>query len=291
MDNIITINNGGFEKAFHDYHGYVKKLKDIGFNGLDVSLCDDWNKVSAKFQSSEYKIWASNFKAFCDKNGMVINQTHALFPLDRFEEAFIISEYSKEIEATSLLGAKYIVFHPGLFSITKEGKKENFIKNVNIFKKLSPILKQYNVIGCIETLWEFNNKGKIVKTNLSFPKELIDFVDEIGTDTYGICLDTGHLNLLNYPLDKAIREFGDYLKVLHINDNEACGDTHLAPTLGTIDWKPVLKALKDIGYKGSFNMELSIYNKVGKYEPSLVYDYAAFSFKIAKTLLEMEGNN
>lgn len=288
MNNVISINTGGFENAFHDYHSYLPRLKEIGFDSLDVGLCDDWNKPSLKFATNDYISWAKGYKDFCDKIGLKVNQTHALFPLDRFDFKFVIKELEREIEATSILGAKYIVIHPGLYSIKEEDRKLNFDKNVELFKAIEPSLKRYGVIACIETLWEFDENHIIRKTNLSYPNELIELIDTLGRDNFAICLDTGHVSLFNYPVDKAILEFGDLIKVVHINDNYGVSDDHVPPMFGKLDWNKIMKAFKEIGFSGAFNLELSIYNTVGKYNPNLVYEYGKLIYKISNTLLEKE---
>lgn len=288
MINKISINTGGFEKAFHDYRSYLPKLKEIGFDGVDVSLCVDWNKPDQRFTSNDYKFWAKNYKDFCDKIGLVVNQTHALFPLEKFEYKFIVKELEKEIEATSILGAKFIVIHPGIYSIKAEDKQLNFDKNVEIFKAIEPALIKYNIVACIETLWEFDENHIIQKTNLSYPDELKELIEVLGNEHFAICVDTGHIQLLNYPVEKAIGEFGDLIKVVHINDNYGFSDDHLAPMLGKMNWNNVMSALKDINYEGFFNLELAIYNTVATYNPQLAYDYGKFIYKISKTLLEKE---
>lgn len=288
MNNIISINTGGFEKAFHDYHIYLPKLKEMGFDAVDVGLCDDWNKQSLKFATNDYIKWANEYRAFCEKNELKVNQTHALFPLDKFDFDFIVKELEKEIEATSILGAKFIVIHPGLFSIKEEGKQLNFEKNVKIFKAIEPTLRKYNVIACLETLWEYDEKHIIRKTNLSFPSELIELIDALGRDNFAICLDTGHVSLFNYPVEKAILEFNDLIKVVHINDNYGTSDDHVPPMFGKLNWNDLMHSFKEINYSGAFNLELSIFNTVGKYNPELVFDYGKLIYKISKTLLEKE---
>jgi sugar phosphate isomerase/epimerase len=75
---------------------------------------------------------------------------------------------------------------------------------------------------------------------------------------FGICLDTGHLNLCP---DKDQRNFilkaGNHLKALHIADNQGETDQHMMPFgRGNVDFIEVVRALHEIHYKGLFNLEI-----------------------------------
>ena len=86
---------------------------------------------------------------------------------------------------------------------------------------------------------------------------LIRLVDELGQ---GICWDTGHGNISMQPQAKALRKIGRRLRLVHINDNFGEDDVHLAPFLGKINWQEVMKALGEIRYEGSLNLEVSCKN-------------------------------
>lgn len=87
--------------------------------------------------------------------------------------------------------------------------------------------------------------------------DLLYLIDRIGSDRFGICLDTGHLNLADKDQRTFILKAGDKLKALHIADNHGELDDHLMPfNGGEIDFTEVVKALKEIHYQGIFNLEI-----------------------------------
>ncbi len=58
-----------------------------------------------------------------------------------------------------------------------------------------------------------------------------------------------------------ILKAGSYLKALHIHGNDGESDMHIMPYgqayyRGYIDWIEVVRALKNIDYKGLFNLEI-----------------------------------
>ena len=82
-------------------------------------------------------------------------------------------------------------------------------------------------------------------------------IKKVGGRNFGICLDTGHLNLVNGNQREFILKAGRKLKALHIADNEGVVDQHMMPFgKGTVDIKEVFKALKEIGYRGIYNLEI-----------------------------------
>ncbi|THB76904.1 MAG: sugar phosphate isomerase/epimerase [Desulfobulbaceae bacterium] len=68
------------------------------------------------------------------------------------------------------------------------------------------------------------------------------------------CLDTGHAHHYNV-WDHYIVPFIDKICALHIHDNHGDKDEHLIPGDGTIDYLPLLKALRANGYNGYLGIE------------------------------------
>lgn len=93
--------------------------------------------------------------------------------------------------------------------------------------------------------------------NIITPKETLDILRVANSKNLGICFDSGHVNVGRSikPAD-AIREIGHLLWTLHLHDNNGEGDLHLVPGRGSIDWKSVAEALRDISYGGVLNLEL-----------------------------------
>ena len=69
--------------------------------------------------------------------------------------------------------------------------------------------------------------------------------------------------------------------ILHLNDNDTLTDQHKMPLSGTIDWKEVFLALKETGYSGVYNMELTL----DRYGKELAVDHGAFAVKVMRELL------
>lgn len=66
----------------------------------------------------------------------------------------------------------------------------------------------------------------------------------------GVCLDAFHMNIEETDFLGAIRNTGKRIYDFHVADNN-----RLAPGLGALDWKAIVKALKGAGYDGGLTAE------------------------------------
>ena len=70
-------------------------------------------------------------------------------------------------------------------------------------------------------------------------------------DNVGLLIDTFHMNIEESNLADAIRKAHDLIWHVHIADN-----IRWAPGFGCLDFKSVVDALQDIGYKGYLSAEM-----------------------------------
>ena len=89
---------------------------------------------------------------------------------------------------------------------------------------------------------------------------ILDIVARYPPERVGVCLDLGHANIQENPL-AAVRAAGPRLIHVHASDNHAAHDDHLVPGRGSIPWKPVAAALREVGFPGAFTVELRDYTR------------------------------
>ena len=105
---------------------------------------------------------------------------------------------------------------------------------------------------------------RIAVENMEMPPHVMAALDTLDPDVFGICLDTGHLNL-NEDTDQRnfILKAGKRLRALHIADNEGRSDQHMMPFgKGNVDFAEIVEALREINYEGLFNLEIPGENRV-----------------------------
>ena len=80
--------------------------------------------------------------------------------------------------------------------------------------------------------------------------QALKMVKDVGSPALKVHLDTFHMNIEEKNQAAAIRKAGKKLGHFH-----ACGSDRGTPGNDHIDWKPIAKALKDVGYRGDAVIE------------------------------------
>lgn len=245
------------------------------------------NDAYGRYGEARYQIMREDGYAFCDFNmanteqpvyncgeeaftafmaaerelaeaaGIAFSQVHGPWrypPRDGTEEerAERLVKMRRCIRATALLGCASFVIHP----IMPFGPDDDpdparlFQMNVDFFKALLPTARENGVYICLENM-------PMRGLSLSTPAQILRLVKALDDPLVKICLDTGHCAVFGIQPADALRELGDYVKVLHIHDNGGQYDEHRHPYAGVIHWEDFACALKETGYAGVLSLETS----------------------------------
>lgn len=254
--------------------GYAA-LKEAGFEAIDWNVDHAWKHSDIREKTYRGKCIfekpledvIEHYSAELEiirKNNLVISQAHAPFPAyskgDPDFTDYAIEVYKRNIEYCDYAQCNYLVIHGIPYSFYNSVGFSDEIKkqNINLYSSLIPVLLKTNVTVCLENLFTGNN-GVSYQGNCANPyeaKEYIDTLNEMaGKEVFGLCLDTGHLNLLRQDFAVFIPILGKRIKCLHIHDNNGSSDQHLAPCTGTIDWNRFCESLKAAEYDGDLDFE------------------------------------
>ncbi len=195
--------------------------------------------------------------------GVSIPQVHGLQPDGQeFSPAVCTgTEYADAVKRSlrhaKILGVEWVVMHPGGAYWSGDTRARDRIRegNLRFFARIAEFAESLGVGIAIENLTLYRPARDYLCFGSSV-EDLLWLVEEIGSERVGICLDTGHANGERMDQGKAIRAMGKHLKATHINDNDSFTDQHRLPFDGTVNWKQIVEALRDIGYQGLFNLEV-----------------------------------
>lgn len=205
-----------------------------------------------KQRGPAHKVGAQVASFLCDR-GFAIPQGHLTFagglvtPESR-------DEIRRDLDLYLAMGVSNAVLH---FSGGKDlPEEEQFARRLAGVRELCDYVKGTPIYLCLENL--ASNPQTITAERL---RAIMDAVD---SPNLAICLDTGHLHLSRGRGDtqqtqrQFIRSAGKDLRALHIANNNGTGDDHLMPYSSRrgVDWQEVVRALREIGYKGLFNLEI-----------------------------------
>ena len=269
----ISVQTSRVFESFGIDGGYAA-LHDVGFEAVDFGLArfllpaEIRAEKSGSIMDGDFSAMVPQLTEFQDaaqRHNIAFAQTHAPFPSYEWERDALNQRMKpvlvNAIRATAFLGAPYCVVHPAL--VREENKRpspdEEWAVNHALYADLIPVLKETGVVCCLENLFSTGTEGTRYASVCSDFGEAVKWIerlnDEAGAELFGFCLDTGHCNLARQNLRRAVLQMGQHIKVLHIHDNVAHLDQHLAPYMGTICWDEFLRALNEINYQGDLNFE------------------------------------
>ena len=190
------------------------------------------------------------FKKFLEEQNFTMTQGHLWLACKMCSSENAVYDLLKWIDLYDAIGIKNAVLHCDGIAAEKDlPAEEKYARNLAKLKIVEAHIKEkgLSIRICLENL-----KGIFAAAD-----ELNGIIDQLDDTCFGICLDTGHLNLCDRDQVTFIRKAGSRLGALHIADNEGEKDQHMMPYgKGNIKWDLVVKALREIDYDGLFNLEI-----------------------------------
>lgn len=230
----------------------VLYFREAGFSYGEFSV-DHSRMLLARGQDAEKTGLA--FRGFLEDHGLRMPQGHLDFQNDICTRQ-TIEDLKREITLFQAVGIKNAVFHiNGGKDLPEQVRLETQMRHI---RELLDFVKGTDFTFCLENL--------MTTLSLTDADKLLAWIEILGGENLGICLDTGHLHYARLALHNTeqthvefIRKAGKYLKATHIQSNDGTADQHLAPFTGRknpIDWPGIVAALREIGYDGLFNLEV-----------------------------------
>lgn len=248
------VSNNGFRML----QGSVEEALSYGANCFMVYLGAPQNTYRKPF--TEMRI--NEALNLCEENGInpediIVHAPYIvnLAQSDNQKFEFAVSFLTNELMGTSLIGAKYMVLHPGAHvGMGSEYGINRISMGINIM--LSDTMNYGSVI-LLETM-----AGKGTECGRTF-EEIASIIEKVhNKDRIGVCLDTCHINDAGYDIvndyEGVIEEFDriiglKYLKCIHLNDSKnirgAHKDRHENIGFGNLGFDTIMKFVNDERFK------------------------------------------
>lgn len=230
-------------------------IRAAGFDGIDWSLDAEANPSLLEEQLAAIK-----------ESGLRVAQASLSAPLfdkdDAARTARLIEGARAMLALCQMAGCAYLIVPP--ISRQKEyglSIAEIRARNLATYEALIPAAKACGVKVCLENSL-INWRGYPYAGSCTYPEEARDLVDTLnekaGQEIFGVCLNTGHLDLARSDFYAFLYKLGDRVKTLHINDNHSSFNDRILPmTGGVIRWDYVCRALGQNGYRGDLALDVS----------------------------------
>ena len=278
----IAVQTGGIEERFGCEETY-RLVKEAGFDGVDVNLDHLFrgHEIRNRARSSlldgpEAEMFAAceKWRAGAKKYGIDNYQAHAPFPsLLPFDPEnpdyndYLIHCLERTICCTAYIGCHRLIIHP-FFTGTPNrlSPDEEWKVNIESYSKLIDAAKKYDVIICLENMFE-GYRGKIYEACCSDFKTACDYIDTLnqiaGERRFAFCLDTGHALLVGKEIYNTMILLGDRIEAFHVHDNDGNRDQHLAPYMGVLNWNRFVEGLAAINFDKTMSFEtFNVWNTV-----------------------------
>lgn len=270
----LAVQSSPVSRDFGPEAGY-RLIRESGFTAIDWNI--DYHLDRKAFKTAEYKdfcIFEKSLEECLDffaeelgyirAAGLTVTQAHAPFPAylpERPESLdYIIKIQRRCIEFCDAIGCKNLIIHGISLSNNDMTNTPESIKALNykLYESLIDVLVKTNVTVCLENLFTGSPKG-LIEGTCSNPYEAVEYIDTLnakaGKECFGLCLDTGHLNLLRKSFRTYVPILGKRIKALHVHDNNGTADQHLMPYTGTLNWDHFCDTMHEIGYEGDLSFE------------------------------------
>jgi D-psicose/D-tagatose/L-ribulose 3-epimerase len=238
-----------------DYNYFAKKVKDAGFDILEISAGDllkmsddEIDTLKANVKDLGISI-SSNIGPPKDKD--VADKDPAVRAAG-VEFLTNIMKRMDRLDSRVLAGVMYTCW-PGDFSDLD--KPAIWARGVESVRTLGKTAENLGIDFCLEVV----NRYETLVLNTC--AEGLQFCDDVGEKSVKLLLDTFHMNIEENNIPEALRLAGDRLGHLHVGE----GNRNL-PGKGSLPWKEIGSALRDINYNRGIVMEpfVKMGGKVGE---------------------------
>ena len=304
VESQYLVDDFGIESAY-------KMIHDSGFEAVDWNIDSDLDHKHiipgieleglTVFERPMEEI-SEHYReemAVMKKYGLVPTQAHAPFPpyLNGRPEVldYTIKIYKQMILFCHEAGCPRLIIH----GVSKSEKNPDLTKedcdrmNDRLYTSLIPELRKAgDVTVCLENLFtDLTVLGRgFWAGHCCDPHEAaayIDFLNEkAGGKYFGLCLDTGHLNLMRRHFSDYIPVLGERIVCFHIHDNMQTGDSHLMPYSGNIHWEEFIEELRKINYRGDLSFETFAHTERKRLPAELTPSFMRTNADIAKYFRE-----
>ncbi len=229
-------------------------IRELSKHGIKYTELSDEHGYELLKRGNPKEVGHS-FGEFARTNGVGVLQGHLWLKCKICEVPDAVEILKDWIDMYEAIGIKSMVLHCDNLVGTTLSKNEKIEKNIEKLKELGEYIKDKDVTICLENLRPHSDEEvDLVDRNAD---DLLYIIERIGGDRFGICLDTGHLNLTDKNQREFILKAGKKLKAIHIADNEGEIDQHMMPFgRGTVDFYEVIRSLREIGFDMPINYEI-----------------------------------
>lgn len=239
------------------------RMKQHGYDCTDYQGLVDTDTPLFEQDAAGFERTLSGIRRDAQNAGIEIYQAHGPWrwppqdfePEDRAER---FEKMSRSILGCQILGCPNFIIHPIMpFGDWQDPEPEKLWEmNLEFFSRLCEVARAHDTVICFENM-------PMTALSLSTPEQILRFVQEINSPYMRVCLDTGHCSVFGLSPADAVRLLGkEYLRAMHVHDNDGRADGHMLPGEGVIDWEDFARALAEVDCACPVSLETAVSGKI-----------------------------
>lgn len=220
----------------------MKKAHAYGYDAVEFHTREsyefDYARIRSMREAGEGDVRILVTGRLCTEGG------YSLLDAEESRARYAIDHLKIYVDKASALGADIVL---GWIKGTVSAEKSRGEAMTILAQRLRKV-NDYSKKRGVKLLVEVINR---YETNIfNTARETLDFFRQYQLDNCFVHLDTFHMNIEEADMCAAIRCCGNRLGYVHVAEN-----TRTYPGSGALDFRAVLKALKDIRYDGFITVE------------------------------------
>jgi len=239
----------------------LEKLAGMGFLAIDI-FADSPSLDYRRVQPSDI----TQIKALGKKYGVEYSMHGPCWDINPASENAghredVVAHYLQGIRLAAAIGANTMVVHSGWKSDPKLSARDALKYSIDTIAKCAPEAERLGITLGVE------NVGYGAVNMFSSIEDWVGLAEAVASPAVGLTLDVGHAVLEGFEPAAAVFAAGPRLKHVHLHSNMGKADDHLRLDRGSIDFGPVIQAMRQIGFAGHASIE--IYAPDGEKEAAL----------------------
>ena len=227
-----------------DYLYYAKKVKELGFDILEISAGDLLRMHDSEISVLRDLSKSLDLEISCNIGPPKQYDVASSDPAVRAAGIQFLTGIMKKmdlLDSRTLVGVMYTYWPNDFTDLDKPALWSRGVESCQVMGKTAQAL---GINMCLEVVNRFETPV------LNTAEEAVRFCHEVGNPNVQILLDTFHMNIEEDFLGDAIRTCGSHLGHFHIGE---CN--RKVPGNGHMPWDEMGQALHDISYDGAVVME------------------------------------
>lgn len=218
----------------------AEKMRSLGFDWIDIRPFD------LRSADSKRMIDEKRLRVSCIGASFGLPEGATIDAVAKGDAGRSLDHISGAIAHGNAMGASIAYVVPEM-----DGSKEGLARYSEVLVAAADQAQKLGMKLCIE---HFPEKA------LPTARGTLEYIRGLGHPNVFLLMDTGHLQISGEDPVATIKDAGDTLGYVHLDDNDGEGDLHLALLDGVLKREVLsdtLAALGNVGYTGAVSLELN----------------------------------